>query len=163
MLEIQEQISELLSEPLLETAEEARVAKIRAALDEIRPCLQRDGGDCELVGVEGNVVRVKMKGACIGCQLASVTIYGIQAKLIAKLGLQLRVAPFLGFERAEGEVILSGLNKAGIAASSGSACAFDDTTGIPSKHYLDRRACRCRSPSGPQLVNQSTFPPLMTG
>ncbi len=53
MLEIQEQISELPSEPLLETAEEARVAKIRAALDEIRPYLQRDGGDCELVGVEG--------------------------------------------------------------------------------------------------------------
>ncbi len=38
-----------------------------------------------------------MKGACIGCQLASVTIHGIQAKLIAKLGIQLRVAPVLGF------------------------------------------------------------------
>jgi Fe-S cluster biogenesis protein NfuA len=97
MLEMQEQISELQSEPLVETTEEARVAMIRAALDEIRPFLQRDGGDCELVGVEGNVVRVKMKGACIGCQLASVTIHGIQAKLIAKLGMQLRVAPVLGF------------------------------------------------------------------
>jgi NifU-like protein len=97
MLELQEQISELPSEPITENAEEARVAMIRAALDEIRPYLQRDGGDCELVGVEGNVVRVKMKGACIGCQLASVTIHGIQAKLIAKLGMQLRVAPVLGF------------------------------------------------------------------
>ena len=97
MLEIQEKISELPSDPLLETAEETRVAMIRAALDEIRPYLQRDGGDCELVDVEGNVVRVKMKGACIGCQLASVTIHGIQAKLIAKLGMQLRVAPVLGF------------------------------------------------------------------
>jgi len=80
MLEMQEQIIEAPSEPLLETAEEARVAKIREALDEIRPFLQRDGGDCQLVSVEGNVVRVKMAGACVGCQLASVTIHGIQAK-----------------------------------------------------------------------------------
>ncbi len=97
MLEIQEQISEDPSDPLLVTEEEFRVAKIRAAIDEIRPFLQRDGGDCQLVGVEGNVVRVKMSGACIGCQLASVTIHGIQTKLNAKLGMQLRVAPVLGF------------------------------------------------------------------
>ena len=37
MLDIQEQIGEASSEPLLETAEEARVARIRSALDEIRP------------------------------------------------------------------------------------------------------------------------------
>ncbi len=97
MLEVQEQISEDPSEPLLVTAEELRVARIRAALEEIRPFLQRDGGDCQLVGVEGNVVRVRMSGACVGCQLASVTIHGIQTKLIAKVGMQLRVAPVLGF------------------------------------------------------------------
>ena len=96
MLEIQDQVSEARCEPLLETEEETRVAKIRAALDEIRPFLQRDGGDCQLVGVEGNVVRVKMSGACVGCQLASVTIHGIQSKLVQKLGMQLRVAPVLG-------------------------------------------------------------------
>ena len=97
MLDMQEQIGEVSSEALVETAEEARAAKIRAALDEIRPYLQRDGGDCQLVGLDGNVVRVKMSGACIGCQLASVTIQGIQTKLNAKLGMQLRVAPVLGF------------------------------------------------------------------
>ncbi len=97
MLEVQEHIEEALSEPLVVTEEDAKVAKICAALEEIRPYLQRDGGDCQLVGVEGNVVRVKMKGACIGCQLASVTIHGIQTKLNAKLGMQLRVAPVLGF------------------------------------------------------------------
>ncbi len=97
MLEIQEQSDEVSSESLLVTEEEFRVARIRAALDEIRPYLQRDGGDCQLVGVEGNVVRVKMSGACVGCQLASVTIHGIQTKLNAKLGMQLRVAPVLGF------------------------------------------------------------------
>ena len=96
MLEIQNHVNEAHSEPVFETEEEARVAKICAALDEIRPFLQRDGGDCQLVGVEGNVVRVKMSGACVGCQLASVTIHGIQSKLIQKLGMQLRVAPVLG-------------------------------------------------------------------
>lgn len=97
MLDMQEQIGEAFSETVMEFAEVSRVAKIRAALDEIRPFLQRDGGDCQLVGVEGNVVRVKMSGACVGCQLASVTIHGIQAKLNSKLGMQLRVAPVLGF------------------------------------------------------------------
>jgi NifU-like protein len=97
MLEVQEQLNEDVCEPSLITAEEFRVARIRDALEEIRPYLQRDGGDCQLVGVEGNVVRVKMAGACVGCQLASVTIHGIQTKLIAKLGMQLRVAPVLGF------------------------------------------------------------------
>ncbi len=97
MLDMQEQIGEVSSETLVEFAEATRVARIRAALEEIRPHLQRDGGDCQLVGVEGNVVRVKMSGACVGCQLAPVTIQGIQAKLIAKLGMQLRVAPVLGF------------------------------------------------------------------
>ncbi len=97
MFELQEQLVEAPSKPVPDSEEEERVAKIRAALDEIRPFLQRDGGDCQLIGVEGNVVRVKMSGACVGCQLASVTIHGIQTKLIAKLGMQLRVAPVLGF------------------------------------------------------------------
>ena len=96
MFEIHEQISELPSESLLETAEEARVAKIRAALDEIRP-YSAMAAIASWWALKGNVVRVKMKGACIGRQLASVTIHGIQAKLIAKLGIQLRVAPVLGF------------------------------------------------------------------
>jgi NifU-like protein len=97
MLEHQAHSIEASPEVAAETAEEARVAKIRAALDDIRPFLQRDGGDCCLVGVDENVVRIKMSGACVGCQLASVTLHGIQAKLIAATGLNLRVAPVLGF------------------------------------------------------------------
>ncbi|GBF33769.1 nifU-like domain protein [Desulfocucumis palustris] len=41
--------------------------KIQAALDKVRPALQRDGGDVELVEVTpDNVVKVKLKGACGG-------------------------------------------------------------------------------------------------
>jgi NifU-like protein len=93
MLEMHEQIGEALAEPALETAEDAKERKIREAIAELRPHLQRDGGDCQLVAIEGNVVKIKMTGACVGCIMASVTVHGIQAKLIAKLGLPLRVIP----------------------------------------------------------------------
>jgi NifU-like protein len=96
MLEMSEHTGEITPEPMPETAEEAKVRKIGEAINELRPYLQRDGGDCHLVGVEGNVVKIKMAGACIGCQMASVTIHGIQEKLIAKLGMPLRIIPIPG-------------------------------------------------------------------
>lgn len=66
---------------------------IESAIDDMRPHLQRDGGDCELIDVDGNTVFVKLTGACVGCQLASVTLSGVQAKLADKLGKPLRVVP----------------------------------------------------------------------
>lgn len=57
-------------------------AKVRAALEEIRPMLQADGGDIELVAVEGKVVKVRLQGHCAGCPMAQMTIQrGIQARL----------------------------------------------------------------------------------
>jgi Fe-S cluster biogenesis protein NfuA len=55
------------------------------------PFLRADSGDCELVGIDDDLVRVKMTGACIGCQFASATISGVQERLIAALGTPLRV------------------------------------------------------------------------
>jgi NifU-like protein len=69
---------------------------VEEAINELRPYLKADGGDCELVSVEDNIVKVRMKGACIGCQMASVTIHGVQERLIAKLGMPLRIIPVLG-------------------------------------------------------------------
>jgi len=66
---------------------------IAAGLEEMRPRLQRDGGDCELVGIEDGVVRVRLTGACVGCQLASMTIVGVRMKLTEKLGFLVRVIP----------------------------------------------------------------------
>ena len=70
-----------------------KIRLIEEALEEIRPFLKRDGGDCQLVDVEGDMVQVKLSGACVGCQMASLTINGVKEKLIAKVGIPLRVVP----------------------------------------------------------------------
>lgn len=48
--------------------------QVQAALEEIRPNLQADGGDVELVGVEDGVVSVKLVGACAGCPMSTMTL-----------------------------------------------------------------------------------------
>jgi NifU-like protein len=74
-----------------------RYQLISQAIEELRPFLRADGGDCELVGVEYDLVRVKMTGACVGCMFASATISGVQERLIAALGMPLRVVPVPSF------------------------------------------------------------------
>ncbi len=69
------------------------MAAIEAAIAELRPRLKADGGDCELVQVEGDIVRVRMTGACAGCQLASMTVLGVRMKIIEKLGFPVKVIP----------------------------------------------------------------------
>jgi len=48
--------------------------QVSAVIDEIRPLLQADGGDIELVGVEDGVVKVRLRGACAGCPGAQMTL-----------------------------------------------------------------------------------------
>lgn len=49
--------------------------KVIAAIDEIRPRLQADGGDIEFLGItEDNVVQVRLQGACAGCPGAAMTL-----------------------------------------------------------------------------------------
>ncbi len=50
--------------------------KVEKALEKIRPMLQRDGGNVELVGVEGSVVKVRLTGACRGCPMSQMTLKG---------------------------------------------------------------------------------------
>lgn len=66
---------------------------IEEAIEELRPYLRKDGGDCELIDIDGSNVLVSLTGACMGCQMASVTVSGIQERLIAKLGTPVRVIP----------------------------------------------------------------------
>ena len=56
--------------------------KVEAALDLIRPTLQADGGNVELVGIDGDVVRVKLVGACGYCPMSTMTLkVGIERAL----------------------------------------------------------------------------------
>lgn len=49
--------------------------QVEAALEKVRPALQRDGGDVELVEVtEDGVVKVRLQGACHGCPMAQMTL-----------------------------------------------------------------------------------------
>jgi Fe-S cluster biogenesis protein NfuA len=49
--------------------------QIEQALEQIRPALQRDGGDIELVDVEDDgVVKVRLTGACHGCPMSQMTL-----------------------------------------------------------------------------------------
>lgn len=73
---------------------------IRAVLDEIRPNLKRDGGDCELIEIDGNKILVRLTGACVFCKLASATLEGIQARLVERLGEFVRLIPVAGAGKA---------------------------------------------------------------
>ncbi len=48
--------------------------RVEAALDKVRPALEADGGNVELVQVNGDVVTVKLKGACGSCPMATYTL-----------------------------------------------------------------------------------------
>ena len=48
--------------------------KVQAVLNKIRPMLQADGGDVELVDVEDGVVKVRLQGACAGCPMSQMTL-----------------------------------------------------------------------------------------
>ncbi len=56
--------------------------KVEAVLAQIRPALQADGGDVELVDVNEGVVKLRLKGACAGCPMATMTLkHGIERVL----------------------------------------------------------------------------------
>ncbi|MEA4922462.1 MAG: NifU family protein [Eubacteriaceae bacterium] len=57
--------------------------KIKEGLEQIRPFLQRDGGDIEFVEyTEDNIVRVRLQGHCAGCPGAKMTIKGVVEKIL---------------------------------------------------------------------------------
>ena len=48
--------------------------RVEAALAEIKPQIQADGGDIDLVAVENNIVKVRLRGACVGCPMSALTL-----------------------------------------------------------------------------------------
>lgn len=58
-------------------------ADIKDALEQIRPFLQRDGGDIEFVELtEDNIVKVRLQGHCAGCPASTMTIKGVVEQII---------------------------------------------------------------------------------
>ena len=61
-------------------------AEVAKAIEEVRPHLQVDGGDVELVDVVDGVVKVKLKGACAGCPMSQMTVkWGVENYLKKKV------------------------------------------------------------------------------
>ncbi|MGM0452837.1 MAG: NifU family protein [Thermodesulfobacteriota bacterium] len=58
--------------------------QVQQVIDKIRPSLQADGGDVELVEVEEGVVRVRLQGACAGCPMSQMTLKNGIEKLLKK-------------------------------------------------------------------------------
>ena len=56
--------------------------RVETVLQKIRPFLQADGGDIELVGITGNNADVRLSGICAGCPSAQMTLYlGVEMAL----------------------------------------------------------------------------------
>jgi Fe-S cluster biogenesis protein NfuA len=60
--------------------------RVEEVLDMIRPALQRDGGDIQLMGIDGGTVQVRLVGACSGCPSATYTLkLGVERQLKAMI------------------------------------------------------------------------------
>ena len=70
-----------------------RMQAIMSTIETMRPQIQKDGGDVELVDIDGKDVYVRLSGACSGCSQSSGTMMGLQMKLVEALGEFIRVKP----------------------------------------------------------------------
>lgn len=69
-----------------EKTQSSQYDQVLEVLDKLRPFLQRDGGDCELVDVEDGVVKLKLMGACGSCPSSTITLKaGIERALIEEV------------------------------------------------------------------------------
>ncbi len=70
---------------MTEHTKESIYEKVQSTLDTIRPSLQADGGDVELLGVEEDgTVKVRLQGACRGCPMAAMTLQMGIEKILKK-------------------------------------------------------------------------------
>ncbi|MBI5154038.1 NifU family protein [Candidatus Poribacteria bacterium] len=68
--------------PTLQEQEE----QVRKILEMLRPYLQADGGDCEFGYIEDNIAYIHLKGACVGCASALMTLkMGIERRIVEEV------------------------------------------------------------------------------
>ena len=66
--------------------------RVEVALDKVRPTLQRDGGDIELLDIVDGVAKVKLQGACAGCPMSQMTLtWGVEQALVKEVPEIVRV------------------------------------------------------------------------
>jgi Fe-S cluster biogenesis protein NfuA len=69
-------------------------AKVEEVLNEIRPALEADGGNVELVDIVDGVVQLRLLGACGGCPMSQITLsQGIEKALKERIPEVVRVEP----------------------------------------------------------------------
>ena len=71
----------------------SRLERIAQVIEAQRPFLQQDGGDLELVEVDGMFVRVRLSGACVSCTLAGQTLGAVRRALMKALDEPVRIVP----------------------------------------------------------------------
>ncbi|MHB8202974.1 MAG: NifU family protein, partial [Desulfomonilaceae bacterium] len=72
----------MVSKPRKSMTNIQKIAKIQEVLEkEIRPSLQQDGGDVELIDLDGDVVKIALRGLCSSCPSSALTKNGIENKL----------------------------------------------------------------------------------
>lgn len=63
--------------------QQTMVTQVNTLITKVRPYLQRDGGDIEIISIEDGIVYVKMLGACDGCMAIDITLkQGIETMLL---------------------------------------------------------------------------------
>lgn len=60
--------------------------RVQAVMDKLRPALQMDGGDAEVVEIKEGVVFLRLMGACAGCPMSTMTLkMGIEQRMKAEV------------------------------------------------------------------------------
>jgi NifU-like protein len=70
-----------------------RVKRVEAVIEKVRPQLQADHGDIELVEIIDKSIYVSMQGACKGCSMEQATLGGIQQRVLEEFGEFIKVLP----------------------------------------------------------------------
>jgi Fe-S cluster biogenesis protein NfuA len=61
-------------------------SRVKEILEQLRPYLQADGGDCEFAYIRDNVVYIQLKGACVGCASSLMTLkMGIERRIMEEI------------------------------------------------------------------------------
>lgn len=69
-----------------EQTQDTMYDEVLDVLDKLRPFLQRDGGDVELVDVEGGIIKLRLMGACGSCPSSTITLKaGIERALLEEV------------------------------------------------------------------------------